>query len=188
MKAAGSLGAGTNTACTHTPAAHGVIYVMAREQARRWCFTLNNNWDDTELSEIKNECKRVAKFAIIAKEVGENRTHHLQGYTNFKNPMRFTKVKGITGVRAHIENARGSYADNDRYCSKEDPDTWRFGTPQTPGQRNDLHTAVDAVRDMLLREVADLMPTTYIKYHRGIQHFKNLVAPPKPKDFKTEVR
>jgi len=101
--------------------------------------------------------------------------------------MRFTRVKGITGVRAHIENARGSDFDNDCYCSKSDPEPWRFGTPQTPGQRNDLHAAVDAIRDLPLRDVADMLPTTYIKYHRGIHNFKNLVAPPKRRDFKTEV-
>jgi len=96
-------------------------------------------------------------------------------------------VRGITGLCTHIENARGTDANNDRYCSKEDTEPWRFGTMQTPGQRNDLHAAVDAIRDMPLRDVADLMPTTYIKYHRGIQNFKNLVAPPKQLDFKTEV-
>jgi len=78
---------------------------MAREQARRWCFTLNN-WDDTELSEIKNECKRLAKYAIIAKEVEANATPHLQGYINFKNPMRFTSARNHRTLHTHRERQR----------------------------------------------------------------------------------
>ena len=70
-------------------------------------------------------------FIIFGKEVGANGTPHIQGYTEFSSQRRLAVWKRIIGVRAHIEGAKGTRAQNTAYCSK-DGDVFQFpeGTVQ----------------------------------------------------------
>ncbi|KAI0225778.1 hypothetical protein LSAT2_023464, partial [Lamellibrachia satsuma] len=52
-------------------------------------------------------------------EVGEKGTPHLQGYVRFQKNIRFNTLKKLIGVRAHIEQARGTELENDEYCRKD---------------------------------------------------------------------
>ncbi len=97
--------------------------------AKRWCFTINNYTDDDiKLLEI-TLTSNAFHFAIVGKEVGASGTAHLQGYLNSKKRIRFTGVKKLVGTKAHIEKARGSDKDNDKYCSKEGNLVLRVGEP-----------------------------------------------------------
>ncbi len=57
------------------------------KQSKHWVFTINNpqpkDWPDTDAFE----------YIIIAKEVGEKGTPHLQGYCVFKKTQRATGAK-----------------------------------------------------------------------------------------------
>lgn len=89
----------------------------AFKKSRKFCFTLNN-WTDLEYGTINQTLLPMCKHWIIGKEIGEQKTPHLQGYLEFKNPRSFNTIKKICG-RIHIERAKGSLKDNYIYCSKE---------------------------------------------------------------------
>lgn len=84
--------------------------------AKRWCFTLNNYSEDL-IGIISSIVPQSADVYIIAKEVGESGTPHLQGYIEFKNKLRPMSL--IPTSRIHWEKAKGSKKSNFEYCSKE---------------------------------------------------------------------
>lgn len=97
---------------------------------RKWCLTINN-YTDEDLANI-NRASEQFKYCIFGKEKGKNGTPHLQMYINFKKPVRMSSIKKIFS-RAHIERARGTDHDNQRYCSK-DGDFIEIGYPQVQGK------------------------------------------------------
>ena len=94
-----------------------------RNACIRWCFTLNN-YTFKEFNEIESKVRMFCRYAIIAKEVGESGTPHLQGYIEFKTRRRPIGVFGLK--RIHWERAKGSKTDNYLYCSKDDPKPFKF--------------------------------------------------------------
>lgn len=89
----------------------------ARKQGRRYCFTLNN-WSDEDYATIIQDMSRKNWKYIIGKEIGENKTPHLQGYFESKSPVRFGTLKKLN-PKIHWEKARGKRQDNIDYCSKD---------------------------------------------------------------------
>lgn len=154
----------------------------------RWCFTLNN-YTENDWTSITDKLHNVAKYAVVGRETGAEGTPHLQGFFNLKTKARLTAIKRWQGFeRAHLEEAKGSDLQNQEYCSK-DGDAWSTGEPVNQGQRTDLRRAAELLRESggSLKRVAEEFPTEYIKYHRGLESYRQLVAPPKPRDFKSEV-
>lgn len=85
---------------------------------RRVCMTLNNYTEVEYADLIDLMISRKYKY-IIAKEVGENGTPHLQCYIEFGKALKFRTVKNLQ-PRAHWEKARGNREDNLKYCTKDD--------------------------------------------------------------------
>lgn len=72
-------------------------------------------------------------YMILAREVGESGTPHLQGYARFTKKKRLTALKKLLR-EAHFEVAKGTPQQNYDYCSK-DGDFEEVGTlPKTGGQ------------------------------------------------------
>lgn len=95
--------------------------------AKNWCFTLNN-YTEAELSSISSIVPEICTLAIVAKEVGESGTPHLQGFCAFKikcRPMSHDFPK-----RMHWEKCKGSAAQNEAYCSKDGDVVLRHGFPK----------------------------------------------------------
>lgn len=110
-----------------------------------------------------------AKFLIVGKEVGEQGTPHLQGFISLKSKHRLTGVKKLLGSRAHLEQARGSDADNEKYCSKGGNILIREGEPTEPRQRSDLKSAVQLLLETKnLGSVAREFPEVYCRSFRGL--------------------
>lgn len=105
---------------------------------------------------------------------------HWQGYYECKTR------KGIKGhqtnlcaPKCHIEMAKGSADDNIIYCSKSESkisETFRYGNPVTQGQRKDLIAIKDDIMNgMSLRELAEKHFEQYIRYHKGIEKYYDLI-------------
>lgn len=85
------------------------------KRCRRFCFTLNN-YSEEELHTIHKVFD--SDLYIIGKEVGEQGTHHLQGYVELKNGKTLSAMCKIN-KRIHWEIAKGNREQNVKYCSKD---------------------------------------------------------------------
>lgn len=127
-------------------------------QSRNYVFTINNPTGLLDCTEWKH-----CKYCIYQEEVGDNGTHHFQGYAEFTQPIRLRALKNLE-PSAHWEIRKGSKAQATAYCSKEETRVggpYIFGTDKTnQGQRTDLESFRDAIRlgisDNLL--ITDYLP------------------------------
>lgn len=88
-------------------------------RSRGWCFTLNN-YEEKDVTHICVEFGTPGTDYIVGREVGEEKTPHLQGYVRFRNARAFASVKRMFGDKnPHIEKAKGSIKQNVKYCSKD---------------------------------------------------------------------
>lgn len=97
--------------------------------ACNWCFTVNN-FTENDIELIKNW---KFNYLIFGKEKGENGTPHLQGYLQTVGRFRISGMKKFHQT-AHWEPAKGSCADNQKYCSKEG-DVTELGNPVIKGKK-----------------------------------------------------
>ena len=94
-----------------------------RVPVTRWCFTLNNPTQD-ELDHLQHAFTHEnCYFAVLGRETRQSGTQHIQGFIHLNNCQRITGAKRLIGMRAHLEWARGTDAENNAYCSK-DGDIW----------------------------------------------------------------
>lgn len=118
--------------------------------------------------------------------MGEKGTHHLQGYAEFKTPVRRSHLRRVIGP-AHFEPARGDAHDAAEYCKKEDDDFFEFGDLREVGQgrRSDLLVLRDALRsnttDVALLDSDETAPQ-FFKYQRGISAARAVYNMPKARD------
>lgn len=138
--------------------------------ARNVCFTLNNYTEAEYKAILEWDCK----YLIVAKEVGESKTPHLQGYVEWKSPKRFETMKNLN-KRIHWEKRRGTAKQAADYCKKEG-DFVEKGAMSKQGERNDIHDFVDALKSgKRMRDAAEDNPVTFIKYHKGLKAYQSLM-------------
>jgi len=126
--------------------------------AKCWLFTINNPTELLDLEDIPD-----VKRAVYQEEIGENGTHHLQGFVVFNKRKRITQVKEAIDDRAHLEVAKGTQMQNYKYCTKDDtrvagsePDIIGDWLNCGQGTRTDILSLRDAVRDgKTFTEIAD---------------------------------
>lgn len=151
----------------------------------RWCFTINNPPDGYMPS---FDAERVA-YMIFQKERGdETGTLHIQGYIRFFTRTRLTSVQHYLDCgKPHCEVARGTEQQaGPDYCAKsatrvEGP--WEFGyiDPEagTKGRRCDLASACEIIKEGGTdHEVAEMCPTTFVKYHKGLGEYRRAIRDP----------
>lgn len=141
--------------------------------SRRWCFTAYRG----PLMEQKGafQWDNKVSYAIYSLErCPTSGRLHMQGYLELHTPMKFGGVKKLLGDNSvHLENAKGTSAQNNSYCSKpkshvEGP--WNFGEPSAgAGERTDLKATTRLLKQQGLDAVIDQQPHIYMKYHRGIE-------------------
>lgn len=59
-------------------------------------------------------------YMIVANEIGDSGTPHLQAYIQFKSQCRFSSIRNTLNNRAHIEPVRGTPQQNVNYVKKGD--------------------------------------------------------------------
>lgn len=108
--------------------------------SRNICWTLNN-WTDADEAELLI-IKPPIKYSSWGREVGDQGTPHLQGYTEFSKPMRFGGIKKLGGpwAKMHLEARRGTQDQAIAYTQK-DGNAQEVGTKAQHGHRTDLDTA-----------------------------------------------
>lgn len=128
-------------------------------------------------------------YLVYGKEVGESGTRHLQGYLELPKRHRLSQVKALLPT-AHLEPRRGTAAQASDYCKKEG-DFFEHGDVSKPeqGRRTDLGRVVELVRETnSLVQIAQEVPESIIKYHKGISVLINLLAPKHESTEHTQAR
>jgi hypothetical protein len=123
---------------------------------------------------------------------------HLQAWAYSKRAKRFTGwKKAFPG--AHIERMYGTFAENDKYCSKEGELTTFGEKPMENGKKRTLQELLDYVTEgaekgQPLRDIIMENPEhhgTFVQYHNGIGKLHSMAVSYKlsrvDKDFAPEV-
>jgi len=71
-----------------------------------------------------------ARYMVFAHEIGEQGTHHAQGYLEMKRKVRSSRIKDILG-RAHCEVAHGNSSRCRAYVTKDNTEWEEWGSPLT---------------------------------------------------------
>ena len=156
-----------------------------KEQARAWCFTINNP-SPAECTIFPDGLPEGVRYIVYQRERGAEGTEHIQGYLQFVKPRLLTWVKKLTYndtlpfARAHLAVARGSPEQNKAYCTKDDTRVdgpWELGAPSKSGERTDLHAVFDRLqKDGDLRAVpGDVM----LKYGSNVLKVSALFPAPR---------
>lgn len=142
-------------------------------RSRNYAFTINNP-KRGEAEQLELYLKTV-KYAIIAAEIGESGTFHIQGYLHLSEskPIRFlSKQPGLS--RAHIEPCYAGSKSNIDYC-KKGGSYLVYGTKPRQGHRSDL----DIIRDDILdgagdMQIADNHFAKWCQYRRAFREYREM--------------
>lgn len=134
---------------------------------RNYVFTLNNYTEEEEELIKGLECK----YLVYGHEVGEQGTPHLQGYIEFKQGKRVTTLHK-TLPRVWFKERAGTAKQAADYCKKS-KDFYEKGEISKQGHRSDLdHVASMVAEGKSLKDIAEEVPATFIRYNRGIEALK----------------
>lgn len=140
--------------------------------AKTWVFTWNN-YDDAAIATVKG-WEGSATRLTVSKEVGEGGTPHLQGAVTWKTAMRLTALKKLSPT-AHWEKAVAKEAAF-LYCAKEGSELVIQVDNRKQGKRSDLLDVAESIKEgATMREVAREHPVAFMKYHKGIAAYKDII-------------
>lgn len=149
------------------------------------CMTLNN-YTDAEYDGIISQGDKV-RYLIVAKEVGEQGTPHLQMYCEFKTGggKTITACKQFFNTnRLHIEKRRGTAQQASDYCKYDDyPENTKendhvvYGEIGQAGRRTDWENVINDIKnDKPIAEVIEENPA-FVPYIRAIKEVRSCFKP-----------
>lgn len=147
--------------------------------AKRWCFTINN-YTAAEQQAILDSSDNF-DYLIVARELGDSGTPHLQGFLILQTKLRLRNVKLLPGfARAHLEVSRGTPKEASEYC-KKDGDFNEYGTlPETQGKRTDFENLKEFIKAADTRpthlEIAEEFPSLWGRYKSACINFLDLFS------------
>ena len=152
---------------------------MPSQQAKNWCFTLNNYGQDGEKRVLQRGAENESVcYMVVGKEIGESGTPHLQGYVQFSKRFALGSVKRIVGERAHCEVSRGTPQQAAEYCKKDGDFKEIGGIRGGQGARSDLSEVYKACRKgATFEQIGDTYPSAALRYGSGIQRIRQLSRP-----------
>jgi len=140
-----------------------------------WCFTLNN-YTAADEATIAAWCSapQIATYVVYGREVGENRTPHLQGYAEFKGRRTLSSVRSLLG-RAHWEPRRGTSEEAATYC-KKDGSFFEAGVLSKRGRRKDLEEIREEIKAGASEvSIAENHFSQWVVYRRSFSAYRQLV-------------
>lgn len=149
--------------------------ITSESKVRLWTFT---NYDmEFDYEPVMTKAQYVAYGLETCPKTG--RLHH-QGWMYFKNPQGSIKNVATLLGKAHVEKAKGSLAQNEKYCAKEGNLT-ELGVKPEQGKRTELDEVRQIVRETSsMREVVEVansyqsvrMAETLLKYNEKARPYK----------------
>jgi hypothetical protein len=143
-------------------------------EAKRWCFTLNNpELDEHQLVDVLEANGML--YLVFQLEEGENGTPHYQGFVCFEKKKRLSAIRHL--FPAHFSVARGSIAQNRKYCTKEEGRIGEFcevGTPPPEERaRTDLTEVHSALQEGLTqKDYSNEYFSLFIKYPKLVENYQ----------------
>lgn len=108
----------------------------SEQRTRSWIIVINN-YTEEQYADLCERLPQLCTYGILAREVGENGTPHIQGYVEFKNTKTMSAAKKVISERAHLEKRQAKPSEASDYC-KKDGKFFEFGKLPAQGKRNDL--------------------------------------------------
>ncbi|AXQ65873.1 MAG: putative viral replication protein [Circoviridae sp.] len=172
------------------------VTFQQNKQYRNIVFTVNN-YDDNSMVQLR-EWGQVS-YCVAGKEISETGTPHLQGYVEFKNPVKGSLIlKKMPGFHLEPRYQKSTSKQTSDYCKKGTLEKFEWlskgiaaanygrnavveewGTLSLPqGYRTDIHCATTMINEgKTMKEVALASPEVYVKYHVGLHAYKSLMTP-----------
>lgn len=154
-----------------------------KSRSKYWCFTVNNFMEQ----EHENICDYTeCTYLIVAKEMSESGTAHLQGYVEFDKRICGSKLLKMHGwERSHIEVRKGNSNQASEYCKKDstrESDIFERGTLSVSkqGKRTDMDSVILSIEQgMTLPDLWQEYPKLMIRYSKGISLCLDQLQPPR---------
>ncbi len=152
------------------------------EKSRLWCFT--NFRLDFDYAKLIEACK--VKYIKFGWEncPKTGKTHH-QGMLWLKTQSGSVKNMMQMMGGAHVEMCRGSWAANDKYCTK-DKNVVEYGEAPEQGARGDIKENIDAIMkgEKTAEDFCLSDPSHYHQYGRTLHKAEDIAL---RKKFRTEM-
>lgn len=153
-------------------------------RSRGFCFTINNPVDDTLPQTWPYE------YLVYQKEEAPTtKTPHLQGYIYFKSARTLAQMKKLD-AGAHWTAAKGTAADNTKYCTKDGrlAGPWTLGVMPQQGKRSDLEGLQKALKESKdMSYIQEHFFGDYLRYGRNIEKCAILLSKPRNWEMTVEV-
>lgn len=141
--------------------------------SKNWCFT------SFDINPPIYDEESMTYLCYGAEVCPTTKKRHWQCFVQFLKKKQLTAVKKIFGSKVHFETARGTIADNQRYCSKEGKYI-EFGKPIKRGQRTDLEAATELAK---AGKITEIPLTLLVRYHRGFEYIRSKFTVEKKRDY-----
>lgn len=140
-------------------------------QARNCVFTLNNYTEAEWYAITSWKCD----YLVVGKEIGENGTHHLQGYVEWHSAKKWSTLKNLNN-RIHWEARRGTAQQAADYC-KKDGQFVEMGEISNQGARGDLHEVTAYIKENkpTIEQVMNTYPVVFLKYAKNLTAMVDMV-------------
>lgn len=139
-----------------------------RAKSKHWCLTINNPEEETD--SFWNPA--LMKYLILAHEVGENNTPHLQGYCIFINRKHLSGVKKVF-PRAHLEIKKGKISEAATYCRKDGKFTeWGDIPEDNPGPQANKRKWESAYDSAKQGDFKDIPKDMLVRYYHAFKRIR----------------
>ena len=153
--------------------------------SKSWCFTWNN-YAEEDIVYLKSWEHDVSKM-IVAKEVGESGTPHLQCAVTWNSAKRWSGVKKLI-PECHFEKIRnpiGAFL----YCDKGGEVVISINMDKKRGQRTDWDDLKEMIKMKKPRcEIAEAHPHLYATCHKGIEALASALFDKRPFNYMMEEK